>query len=168
MLSRTPVAVPKDATRVKFTINPKPSTTAADVKITAAGGADGVVMIHINPGLGAEFTAVQAQLTHLNLPVGWVRAASAQSEIANRQVVPKDASTLCDTVTFHLLGWLITALAATLGAPFWFDTLNRFISIRSAGKAPEEKPKPPKDVPTPLEPGQSPREADAVNAPRKS
>jgi hypothetical protein len=25
-----------------------------------------------------------------------------------------------------------------LGAPFWFDVLNRFVSIRSAGKAPEE------------------------------
>jgi len=36
-----------------------------------------------------------------------------------------------------VLGWLITAFAITLGAPFWFDLLNRFISLRSAGKKPD-------------------------------
>ena len=35
------------------------------------------------------------------------------------------------------LGWLITALALTLGAPFWFDLLSKFINLRSAGKKPE-------------------------------
>ena len=37
-----------------------------------------------------------------------------------------------------LLGWLITALAVTLGAPFWFDVLNKFMVIRSTVK-PDEK-----------------------------
>ncbi|MDD5199091.1 MAG: hypothetical protein PHC88_04750 [Terrimicrobiaceae bacterium] len=37
-----------------------------------------------------------------------------------------------------LFGWILTALAASLGAPFWFDTLNRFINIRGNGRAPEE------------------------------
>jgi hypothetical protein len=68
---------------------------------------------------------------------------------------------------FHFVGWLLTALAATLGAPFWFDTLNKIMSIRSAGKAPEETPKPPKEVPTPVEPGQSPREADRINSAKR-
>ena len=66
-----------------------------------------------------------------------------------------------------LVAGLLVALAASMGAPFWFDMLNKVISIRSAGKAPEESPKPPKDVPVPLEPGQSPKEADRVNALRK-
>ncbi|TKK69392.1 hypothetical protein FC093_08735 [Ilyomonas limi] len=35
------------------------------------------------------------------------------------------------------LGWIITAFAITLGAPFWFDLLNRFISLRSSGKRPD-------------------------------
>jgi hypothetical protein len=52
-----------------------------------------------------------------------------------------------------LLGWLITASAMSLGAPFWFDILKRFVSIRSAGKAPEEAPLKPKEVPQPKEPG---------------
>ena len=38
----------------------------------------------------------------------------------------------------HLLGWILTALAVSLGAPFWFDMLNRFMNIRNAGRAPDE------------------------------
>ena len=36
----------------------------------------------------------------------------------------------------HLLGWMVTILAASLGAPFWFDILKRFVNIRNAGKVP--------------------------------
>jgi hypothetical protein len=35
-----------------------------------------------------------------------------------------------------LLGWIISAIAVTLGAPFWFDLLSMFINIRNAGKKP--------------------------------
>lgn len=38
-----------------------------------------------------------------------------------------------------LLGWLITAIAVTLGAPFWFDLLNKFMVLRSTLK-PRQKP----------------------------
>lgn len=37
-----------------------------------------------------------------------------------------------------LFGWLITACAISLGAPFWFDMLNRFVVVRSTVK-PHEK-----------------------------
>lgn len=36
------------------------------------------------------------------------------------------------------LGWFITALAGTLGAPFWFDAISKLFAIRGAGKKPEE------------------------------
>jgi len=36
-----------------------------------------------------------------------------------------------------------------LGAPFWFDLLNKFVNIRAVGKAPEEHPKNPKEQPQP-------------------
>jgi hypothetical protein len=106
-----------------------------------------------------QFASVEAQLNQLSLPIGWVRQASSKAELDARLALPGSPGEWEDTIKFHLLGWLITALAATLGAPFWFDTLNRIMSIRSAGKAPEEMPKPPKEVPLPLEPGQSPEDA---------
>lgn len=37
-----------------------------------------------------------------------------------------------------VLGWLITAFALSFGAPFWFDTLNRFMIVRGTIK-PREK-----------------------------
>jgi hypothetical protein len=35
-----------------------------------------------------------------------------------------------------ILGWLITGRAVSLGAPFWFDLLNRFVDLRGAGRRP--------------------------------
>lgn len=37
----------------------------------------------------------------------------------------------------RLLGWFLTIVAVSLGAPFWFDILNKFINIRDAGKKPK-------------------------------
>jgi len=45
-----------------------------------------------------------------------------------------------ELVWMHLLGWTITAAAIALGAPFWFDTLNRFIVVRSTVKPKEKSP----------------------------
>jgi len=43
-------------------------------------------------------------------------------------------------VRFHWLGWILTALAISLGAPFWFDVLNKFIVVRSTVKPKEKSP----------------------------
>jgi hypothetical protein len=41
---------------------------------------------------------------------------------------------------FPVLGWLLTAIAATMGAPFWFDLLNKLMVIRSTVKPHEKSP----------------------------
>ncbi len=46
---------------------------------------------------------------------------------------------LWGVIPAHLSGWILTAIAASLGAPFWFDILNKFMNVRSAGTAPDEK-----------------------------
>ena len=110
---------------------------------------------------------LSTQLSRLDLPVGWVlpgqRAYSQDDQ--DFRVWPgwwwhgrfQDWVVFWwQTVRFHFLGWLLTAFAISLGAPFWFDMLNKVINIRAAGKAPEEKPKSPQKVPQPLEPGQAP------------
>lgn len=43
------------------------------------------------------------------------------------------------TLPSRILGFLITALALSLGAPFWFDMLKKVIAIRGSGVKPEEK-----------------------------
>lgn len=37
-----------------------------------------------------------------------------------------------------LLGLLLTVFAVSLGAPFWFDLLNKFVNVRAAGTPPEK------------------------------
>jgi hypothetical protein len=45
------------------------------------------------------------------------------------------------TWTFRkALGILVAAVAASLGAPFWFDVLSKFMNLRSSGKKPLLKP----------------------------
>lgn len=41
-------------------------------------------------------------------------------------------------VLVAVLGWLITAFAASLGSSFWFDLLKRFVNIRAVGASPTE------------------------------
>jgi len=36
----------------------------------------------------------------------------------------------------NLCGWLLTAIAISLGAPFWFDLVNKLINIRMVGQKP--------------------------------
>ncbi len=39
----------------------------------------------------------------------------------------------------RIAGWLLTALALSLGAPFWFDLLNKLVNIRHGMTKPEVK-----------------------------
>jgi hypothetical protein len=71
-----------------------------------------------------------AQLDALGLPIGWEE---------HRPGVPSGEHVWL-TVLMPLVGWLLTGFAASLGAPFWFDTLNKFMVIRSTVKPHEKSP----------------------------
>ena len=51
------------------------------------------------------------------------------------------------TMLLALMGWLVTAIAIMLGAPFWFDLLNKLVSLRSSPKPADAKPTPKKAKP---------------------
>jgi hypothetical protein len=38
--------------------------------------------------------------------------------------------------SYKLFGWLLTAIAVSLGAPFWFDMLNKIVNLRMNGAKP--------------------------------
>jgi hypothetical protein len=42
-----------------------------------------------------------------------------------------------------IFGFLITALAISLGAPFWFDLLKKLMQLRGDGAKPENTPSAP-------------------------
>jgi hypothetical protein len=83
------------------------------------------------------------EIKKLGLPVGWVDPDDdPQVDVYRRW--PGDNWTgkggWTDQLYKHLLGWLITAMAVSLGAPFWFDLLNKFIVVRSTIKPHEKSP----------------------------
>lgn len=69
------------------------------------------------------------------LPLGWKHPWHFYEDYF--RVAPKDAIFAALTI---LAGWVMTALAISFGAPFWFDTLNKFMVVRSTVK-PQEKSK---------------------------
>ncbi len=73
-----------------------------------------------------------------SLPMGWPAAAWSEKS-AN----PKTGwQWACDALLLAV-GWLITASAATMGAPFWFDLISKLLPLRSGGKpAAVAEPKP--------------------------
>lgn len=72
---------------------------------------------------------LQVELQQLQLPTGWSGVKG------NPREVPRNFQSW---VT-KCLGLLFTAIAVSLGAPFWFDVLNKFVNLRSSGEQPKKK-----------------------------
>jgi hypothetical protein len=82
-----------------------------------------------SPACKMEMNLVRIQ--GLGLPIGW--------DTSNPKLVPPLSSwEHIGGWLLKMLGWLITAFAISLGAPFWFDLLNKFMIVRSTVK-PREK-----------------------------
>ena len=67
----------------------------------------------------------------LGLPIGW-------DDKPDEYVTPTWVPSPLAPIYRHAFGWFLTSMAISMGAPFWFDLLNRFIVIRSTVK-PREK-----------------------------
>jgi hypothetical protein len=81
---------------------------------------------------------VTTQLTKLEsdlrpLPVGW---SLGQLDYA-RAKWNDGAWTVIWWLIVKLIGLTITAFAISLGAPFWFDMLSKFMNVRGAGAKPD-------------------------------
>lgn len=65
------------------------------------------------------------------LPIGW-SAANWQD-----QWQPNQGG--IGSVLRLLTGWLFSAIAISMGAPFWFNLLNKVVNVRNSGKPPNSK-----------------------------
>ena len=109
-----------------------------------------------NTQYAQSFQALRAEtdnaLTNIALPLGW-------SDANLKQQLQEETSTPTTTLTpatanlqepinskpqsFPLLkylgmffGWVISGIAIAMGAPFWFDILNKIVNVRNSGKSP--------------------------------
>jgi hypothetical protein len=62
------------------------------------------------------------------LPFGW-----DLSEPLQNQFVPFNFKNTVEVV----VGWLLSAVAISMGAPFWFELLNKVVNVRNSGKKPK-------------------------------
>lgn len=74
---------------------------------------------NINPEESFSVTGIQDKLDELSLPVGW-----------NDKTTPQDPKSW----SLKTVGILLTGFAASLGAPFWFDILNKMLGLKSDKK----------------------------------
>jgi len=76
--------------------------------------------VTLSPDAASRADKTEELLRRTQLPIGWPQGLASP-------VRPS-----------MLLGWLVTAIAASFGAPFWFDTLNRFVQLRAGGPKVEQ------------------------------
>lgn len=112
--------VPLDST-VETTVNPIITTVPVDGRTIAPAE----VQVQINrDSIVQELQSIKDELMEISSPLGlgW-------EGVDVRQMSFYDLFT-------KLLGFILTALAISMGAPFWFDLLRKLVNIRSAGNKP--------------------------------
>jgi hypothetical protein len=127
--SSTPVLSPTAATPASAAATPTPEASPTPCwKEACEAGED-------TPE--CKLKKAQCEIRSLGLPIGWNSPTDLQLNWYG--------GSFGQQLEWHLFGWVLTSLAISLGAPFWFDLLNKFIVVRSTvkpkEKSPEEKPK---------------------------
>jgi hypothetical protein len=74
-------------------------------------------------------TTILDKVKALNIPLGW----------SNKPGDPRHPNDGSDW-WLKIVGLVLTAVALTLGAPFWFDLLNKFVNFRATGPPPAPTP----------------------------
>ena len=75
-------------------------------------------------GNAIDIRAAVDSVEALNLSIGW-----------NEETIP--ARDDLGGWFNHVMGWILTIVAVSMGTPFWFDILNRLTSLRLTGKKPD-------------------------------
>ncbi|WSH19065.1 hypothetical protein U8Q07_14975 [Rhizobium ruizarguesonis] len=91
-------------------------------------------------GMGKQVAAdLNCQLRTMNdalsaarpFPIGWT---TDKDTSRNFRAILRDTALMFSKI----VGWLFTAVALSLGAPFWFDTLSKIMNVRGAGEKPKK------------------------------
>ena len=106
---------------------PAPGATASPAESAKKGPCDGGA----NNSPECRIEANLNEIKKLGLPIGWTQSAADEND-------PRSLYIHAQRWPVRIVGWLLTAFAVSLGAPFWFDILNKFVVVRSTVK-PHEK-----------------------------
>jgi hypothetical protein len=120
-----PISSPKPISTPVPTITPTPLGQASSTPIPSR-----IEMVKDN---------VDKSLSDITLPIGWT-----ENIVEEQLKVPAEGSPeakrrvkFIPPLLIMILGWLVTAFAIMMGAPFWFDFLILFINVRNTGSRPK-------------------------------
>jgi len=95
---------------------------------------------------GLPLDSVQARikigvdsLTQAGVGIGWDMPCAPHRRLFG-SMRGAAAPSGCGSAGASILGLLLTAIALSLGAPFWFDLLNKVTNVRQAGSPPARPP----------------------------
>jgi len=125
----------------------------------AQQGADGVASGRVKPPPpGAALTAASTAVppvTSANAVTPLEQAAAAKKDWQMVEKLPigrpssrfNDSAGKCvwafmGALALALLGWIVTAFASSLGAPFWFDGIGWLLALRGTGSRPQPETTP--------------------------
>lgn len=118
------------------------ATAEASVKQAPAGKSENA---------DEQVKKIKDEIDKLGLPIGWhwknFKDDPGGVPFVDRETKPGQSSQSEPTggeefrwFLTKILGWLLTGVAISLGAPFWFDMLNKIIVVRSTVKPHEKSP----------------------------
>jgi hypothetical protein len=115
------VAVGMNINTIKIANYLSHDDAARKIIVEKAGAKDGSNTTLLN------YAQADSALNGLDLPIGWTDGGETF-------FLDKNKDSVWNNGIGPILGLLITALAAMLGAPFWFDILNKVMVLRSTIK----------------------------------
>ena len=120
-----------DYARTVVTETPGPADAGGGptTNLTASAHADAG---ELRATLKVQIKELQA-VERLGFPLGWVAPFAANFLPFQADARAGGAGWWTAAVALKIVGLLATALAVCLGAPFWFDVLNRLTQLRSSG-----------------------------------
>ena len=160
----TPAATPNPAAAPAPTTSPTPAATPSASPSPTPTAQEQAAKAR------EKISNIRGMMNELGLPIGWAsepekpdpndekyklkdkdpQYTAALAEYDAYPTNPRRFPSNPQEWFLKILGILLTAMAVSQGAPFWFDLLNKFIVIRSTVK-PQEKSRtqPSKDEPAP-------------------
>jgi hypothetical protein len=107
----------KVSLEASYTVPPSETATTATLDV------------FLLPSPEVQYEQIEKALQATAVPIGWKNGTLYPEQVETRMSL-----VLCG------IGWLFTALAGSLGAPFWFDLLKRVANLRASGPNPTEQP----------------------------
>jgi hypothetical protein len=104
--------------------NTTESTATSSTEVDSSGDPELSQLRNKLRSLQENIKKISAAESSTLLPVGWKEGFTPNQLLRGESIA----------------GWVLTAIALSLGAPFWFDLLNKFMVIRSTIKPQEKSP----------------------------